>query len=213
MNDIIALFDLDGVILDTETQYTIFWNMIGKSYLNRNDFGLTIKGQSLTHIYSTYFNNMDDIQNEVTLKLNDFEKSMNMEYIDGFEHFIKDLKANNVKTAIVTSSNREKMKSVLANHPELENYFDKILTSEMFTKSKPDPDPYLSGAKAFNASSDDCFVFEDSFHGLESGRKASMTVIGLATTNPYETIVSKADSVINDFNEISFEKMIQLRKK
>ena len=39
----IVLFDFDGVIADTESQYTIFWNKKGKEYLGLEDFGLTIK--------------------------------------------------------------------------------------------------------------------------------------------------------------------------
>ncbi len=50
----IVLFDLDGVILDTESQYTIFWNRMGEQYLQKKDFGLLIKGQTLKHIL-TYF--------------------------------------------------------------------------------------------------------------------------------------------------------------
>ena len=45
---IAALFDFDGVIMDTETQYTVFWDEQGRKYLNEEDFGRRIKGQTLT---------------------------------------------------------------------------------------------------------------------------------------------------------------------
>ena len=45
---IAALFDFDGVIIDTETQYTVFWDEQGRKYLNEEDFGRRIKGQTLT---------------------------------------------------------------------------------------------------------------------------------------------------------------------
>ena len=48
---IAALFDFDGVIMDTETQYTVFWDEQGRKYLNEEDFGRRIKGQTLTQIY------------------------------------------------------------------------------------------------------------------------------------------------------------------
>ena len=44
---IAALFDFDGVIMDTETQYTVFWDEQGRKYLNEQDFGRRIKGQTL----------------------------------------------------------------------------------------------------------------------------------------------------------------------
>ena len=47
---IAALFDFDGVIMDTETQYTVFWDEQGRKYLNEEDFGRRIKGQTLTQI-------------------------------------------------------------------------------------------------------------------------------------------------------------------
>ena len=52
---IAALFDFDGVIMDTETQYTVFWDEQGRKYLNEQDFGRRIKGQTLTQIYDKYF--------------------------------------------------------------------------------------------------------------------------------------------------------------
>ena len=51
-----ALFDFDGVVMDTETQYTWFWEEIGKKYdMGIPDFGRVIKGQTLTQIYEKYF--------------------------------------------------------------------------------------------------------------------------------------------------------------
>ena len=48
---IAVLFDFDGVIMDTETQYTVFWDEQGHKYLGEEDFGRCIKGQTLTQIY------------------------------------------------------------------------------------------------------------------------------------------------------------------
>ena len=50
IKDYIALFDLDGVILDSEGDYTKFWDEMGKKYLGVSDFGITIKGQTLVKI-------------------------------------------------------------------------------------------------------------------------------------------------------------------
>ena len=52
---IVALFDLDGVILDTESQYTTLWESIGIDFLGRTGFGNLIKGQTLVNIFETYF--------------------------------------------------------------------------------------------------------------------------------------------------------------
>ncbi len=134
---IAALFDFDGVVMDTETQYSIFWNEQGRKYHPElPEFGRLIKGQTLTQIYANYFAGMEEV-----------------------------------------------------------------------THSKPDPECFLLGATVFDTVPENCVVFEDSFHGLEAGNRAGMTVIGLATTNPEEQIRDKANAVIQDFNGFSFEKM------
>lgn len=89
---------------------------------------------------------------------------------------------------------------------------DHILTAEMFVRSKPDPECFLLGALVFDTVPENCVVFEDSFHGLEAGNRAGMTVIGLATTNPEEQIRDKANAVIQDFNGFSYEKMMEIMR-
>ena len=63
----IALFDFDGVVMDTEPQYTVFWNRIGEKYLGMKNFGISIKGQTLKYIYSRFFAGREDVQKEITL--------------------------------------------------------------------------------------------------------------------------------------------------
>lgn len=203
-----ALFDFDGVVVDTETQYSIFWNEQGRKYHPEiPDFGRIIKGQTLTQIYNKHFAGMEEVQQQITAELNEFEENMSFHYIPGVEAFMKELRANGVKIAIVTSSNEMKMSNAYKAHPELKQLVDRILTAEMFAHSKPNPDCFLLGATVFDTVPENCVVFEDSFHGLEAGNRAGMTVIGLATTNTEEQIRDKANAVIQDFNGFSYEKM------
>lgn len=141
-----ALFDFDGVVMDTETQYTWFWEEIGKKYdMGIPDFGRVIKGQTLTQIYEKYFADRKEDIPAITDELNRFEKQMQYEYVPGVVEFIHDLRRNGVATAIVTSSNAAKMEKVFAVHPELHTLTDRILTAECFTRSKPAPDCFLLG--------------------------------------------------------------------
>ena len=205
---IAALFDFDGVVMDTETQYSLFWNKIGKQYFPQiEEFGRIIKGQTLVNIYAKYFAGMEKEQQDITARLNQFEKDMAYEYIPGVVDFMKDLRAHGVKMAIVTSSNDLKMANVYKAHPELKELVDRILTAEMFTRSNPAPDCFLLGAEVFGTVPQNCVVFEDSFHGLEAGNAAGMAVVGLCTTNPKEAIADKCKLVIPDFTAFSFEKM------
>ena len=207
---IAALFDFDGVIMDTESQYTLFWDEKGKKHHPEiPHFGHHIKGQTLTQLYEHYFLQLSGLQAEITRELNEFETRMEFHYIPGVVEFMKELREKGVKIAIVTSSNNKKMENAYRAHPELKNMVDCILTADMFTRSKPHPECFLLGAEKLQIPIGNTVVFEDSFHGLEAGNKAGMKVIGLATTNPESDIKDKADLVIKDFVGFSFEKMME----
>lgn len=206
---IAALFDFDGVIMDTETQYTIFWDEQGRKYLDEADFGRSIKGQTLTQIYEKYFSDLPEAQEQISSGLSVFEKSMSYEYIPGVEAFMAELRRQGAKIAVVTSSNEEKMQNVYNAHPEFRGMVDRILTGEMFARSKPAPDCFLLGMEIFGASPEHTYVFEDSFHGLQAGMTSGATVIGLATTNSREAITGKAHSIIDDFTEMTYERLFK----
>lgn len=208
---IVALFDFDGVVMDTETQYTVFWDAQGKKYHPEiESFGRHIKGQTLTQIYDNYFAGMTEVQSIITDELNRFEKEMYFDFIPGAAEFMKELQEKGVRMAIVTSSNNQKMANVYRAHPELPKMVDRILTADMFTQSKPHPQCFLLGAEVFGSPIENCVVFEDSFHGLEAGNRAGMKVVGLATTNPASAIADKASIVIPDFTDFSYEKMMSV---
>ena len=199
-----ALFDLDGVVFDTEPQYTVFWGMICRQY-HPEHLGLEheIKGSTLTQIYDRWFSGpLASERASITARLDDYEQQMHYDYITGFEALVADLHRHGVKTAVVTSSNIPKMESVYRYQPRFKELFDAILTSEDFSRSKPDPDCYLKAAARFNVSPEECIVFEDSFNGLKSGRAAGMRVVGLATTNSAEAIAPYSDIQITDYNGV-----------
>ena len=204
----IVLFDFDGVIVDTESQYTYFWDKMGKEYLGLDDFGMTIKGQTLVQIFEKHFNGMQKEQEELVPQLNAFEQNMSYDYIPGALEFMQELKQRGIRSAIVTSSNDIKMSNAYAAHPELHDLVDAVLTSEHFSKSKPDPECFLKGMEVLGATPQETVVFEDSFHGITAGRASGAKVIGLATTNSREALTPLCDMVIDDFTQISVEELL-----
>lgn len=207
-----ALFDLDGVVFDTEPQYTIFWGGECRRYHPEHP-GLEqeIKGQTLTQIFEKWFSGpLEAEQPMIVERLNAYEQQMHYDYIDGFERFIAALHEHGVRTAVVTSSNKPKMECVYRYQPNFLDLFDAVLTSEDFQESKPHPDCYLKAAQRFEAQVDECIVFEDSFNGLKSGRAAGMKVVGLATTNPVEAITPLSDMQIKDYTSLTYETLCQL---
>ena len=206
-----ALFDLDGVVFDTEPQYSVFWGEVCRQY-HPEIPGLEnrIKGQTLTQIFDAYFAHNEAAQQDVVKRLYQYESRMSYDYIKGFVDFIKDLRSHGVATALVTSSNHAKMSSVYQTRPELPQLFDAVLTSEDFSESKPSPDCYLKAAEHFGVQRDQCLVFEDSFNGLRSGQAAGMAVVGLTTSNSRESISELCDVAISDFSEIVFDDCLKV---
>lgn len=198
-----ALFDLDGVVFDTEPQYTEFWNQELKHDLpdTLHVTPTSIKGQTLAQIFSRYFNGKPDLQKLIVNRLDVFERNMHFDYIPGFPQFLSNLRAHGIKTAVVTSSNLDKMRNVYRAHPDFETSFDHIFMAEDFTKSKPDPECYLIAAKYFGFQPEECVGFEDSFNGLKAVRAAGMTVVGLATTNSEEAIKPYCDYIFKDYTQ------------
>ena len=184
---IAALFDLDGVIFDTETHYTRFWRELAPILQpDIPDFGSIIKGQTLIQIFEKYFKDQREAQQLILDRLAEFESAVRYDYIPGIETHVHQA------------------------HPELGQIFEHILTAEMFVRSKPAPDAYLLAAETCGTVPENCIVFEDSFHGIESGRRAGMKVVGLATTNPAEAIAGLCDLVIPDFRGFTYEQMLAL---
>lgn len=212
-NDVAVLFDFDGVVMDTETQYSHFWGEQGRKYHPKTaNFNKIVKGQTMDQIFESYFKGMDQEQQVILKDLNRFENEMVYDYIPGVITFINDLKKNGVRMAVVTSSNLVKMEKVYKVHPELPGLFDYIVTANLFTHSKPHPECFLMGAQLLDVQPTNCFVFEDSFHGLDAGNAAGMNVVGLATTNSAEAIASKAHLVIDDFTSFTYQQMLAVRK-
>ena len=148
-----ALFDLDGTLFDTEGQYSIFWGKTCRRFrpdIDRLEY--KIKGMTLVQIYDKYFPD-PKVQAIITEGLNEWEMQMRYNWIAGAEDFVMDCKRHGVKCAIVTSSNQMKMKAVAAQLPHFDALFDRVLTSEDFTASKPAPDCYLLGAKSLDWTS------------------------------------------------------------
>lgn len=210
MDKEVVIFDLDGVIVDTELQYSLFWKEIGYKYLSISDLDQRIKGLTLEVIFDIYFKD-PMIISIVKDAIIDYEKQMNYTYIFGFEFFVKELKNNNVRMGVVTSSNAVKMNNVYAQHPEFKNYFDFILTANDYDKSKPDPECFLKGIDLLGTTADNTFIFEDSLNGLKAARGTGANVIGLTTTNSYEIIKGLCDYVIDDFEGLRYKFLSDVR--
>lgn len=204
---IAALFDLDGVLIDSESIYTVFWNRMNELFPTGIDnFSYVIKGTTLPQILDRYFPD-PKVQAELRVYLKKQEAEMVYRIFPGVERFLKALKEKEIPTAIVTSSNDAKMKVLFDSLPGFRDYFDVVVTDTDVTRSKPDPQGYMLAAERLGVPSEHCVVFEDSRAGLEAGRRAGGKVVAVATTLTHEDIAGCGDIVIDSFEELTPERV------
>lgn len=205
-----ALFDLDGVLIDSEGIYYDFWANIDNMFpTGINDFAAFIKGNTLKRIMD-YFPNESERATIIRM-LEEQERNMRYNIFDGAIDFLDELRHYGIPCAIVTSSNDDKMHKLFDQNPGFADYFDAVITDRQVTRSKPDPQGYILAAKKLGCQTKDCFVFEDSFSGLEAARRSGAIVIGLATTNTRESIKPLADIVINSFADFGVSRLLSVK--
>lgn len=202
----VALFDLDGTLIDTEPQYTLCWERIGRIIRpDIPDLAYRIKGTTMTNILNTYLPGDAERQAWVTDAIHEFEAQMEFPLLPGAVEFIKDIKRQGVKCAIVTSSDQAKLGYARKKMGDFFSLFDRILTAEDFAASKPAPDCYLLGASVFGAKLSECVVFEDAYTGLEAGMSSGIYTIGITTGHTAEELEGRCHHTLPDFNGVTFE--------
>lgn len=207
-----ALFDLDGVLVDSESQYTICWSGIEQRHpTGIPDYAHAIKGTTLTSILANYPTEAE--REQVKRELHEFESTMPYPIMAGVIELLEQMKSEGWGTAIVTSSDKMKMSRLFAADPQLRQYFDVIIDADMVTRSKPDPQGYLLAAEKLGLAPAECFVFEDSLQGVAAGRASGATVVGLATTFPRERIEStgSTDVIVDSLASVSTDMLRQLK--
>lgn len=198
-----ALFDLDGVLLDTESLYTTFWSDVNRRFPTGVDnFALVIKGNTLGTILDTYFT--DTTAREAILAmLVEFERNLQYRLFQGISGMLKALHNAGVGIAVVTSSSLKKMGEVFRAIPELKPLIDTLVTEQDVTHSKPHPEGYLLAAHRLGTDPRHCIVVEDSFAGLAAGRAAGCRVVGIASTNPRASLAGKADVILDTAADVT----------
>lgn len=207
------LFDLDGVIIDSESEYSRIWSQINKEYPSGiANLEQVIKGTTLSKILNDFFPT-DEIREKVSKRLHELENQMVYEYLPYARDFLLELKKRKLPCALVTSSDNEKMNHLKEEIPGLFDFFDFIITGDLVKTSKPSPEGYLLGASKLNINPNNCVVFEDSLQGVTAGHNSGAYVVGIAGTLPAEQLTPFSDIVINNFNELEIDNLIQKLKK
>jgi beta-phosphoglucomutase len=202
-----ALFDLDGVIVDTAKYHFLAWRRLagelgfkfteqhnerlkGVSRMRSLDILLEIGRVSLSEEeklrlaedknrwYVTYIQQMDA-----------------SEILPGAREYLNQLRHKGIKIALGSASKNAPM---ILENLDITDLFDVIIDGNKTTKAKPDPEVFLLGAKGIGIPPAQCIVFEDAQAGVEAGKSAGMRVVGIGD----KEALKNADFVIQGLFEL-----------
>lgn len=203
-----ALFDLDGVLIDTEPVYSSIWTDIERHFpTGVENFAQAIKGTTLPNILDKYFRAEDHAA--IIDMLHKAEDNMEYPLFPGTIAFLERLKTAGVPAAIVTSSGDKKMARIFATYPGFRDYFGSVVTDSRVKLGKPNPECYLLGAADLDVAPAECTVFEDSINGLISGRAAGAQLVALATTNPADALKEYTSLVVESLSDPALDTLFK----
>jgi len=173
------LFDMDGLVLDTEKLYTRFWqeaaNFFGYPMTKEQALGMRSlnRGAGLAKMQS-YFGpavDYDRIRGKRIELMDAFVEKEGVTLKPGIRELLAYLKKRGMKTAIATSSPLERTILYLTS-VGLQNSFDELVSGYMVEKGKPEPDIYLYAANKLGVRPENCMVLEDSPAGILAAHRA-----------------------------------------
>ncbi len=199
------LFDLDGVLIDSESEYSRIWATVNKEYpTGVSNLEVKIKGCTLEKILDDYYRD-PEIRNKVVDRLYSLEGQMKYAYLPGAKQLLEKLQRENIPAVMVTSSNDDKMRHLDEELPDIRSFFNHIITADLITRSKPDPEGYLKGASMIEKDIKKCVVLEDSLQGVKAGKNAGAYVIGVIGTLPEEVLAPYSDLLVHSLEEIDLD--------
>jgi HAD superfamily hydrolase (TIGR01509 family) len=213
-----VIFDMDGVIVDTEPVHYYAYHKHFKE-LNikvTDEMYTSFTGNSTRNIFQKLkeqFNLSENVEDLVLRKrhlFNDaFDTKEDLYLIEGVADVIKDLYANGIQLIVASSASHVTINRVFTRF-NLHPYFTHIVSGEDFPKSKPHPAIFLHAASLSVASKENCIVIEDSSNGIQAAVSAEIFCVGYNSLHSKNQDLSKANIIIQHFNELNFEKIRNL---
>ena len=214
-----VIFDMDGVIVDTEPVHHYAYNQHFKQ-LNiavSPEMYALFTGNSTKNIFEKLklqFDLKDDVQTLVETKRNlfndAFDNKEDLYLLAGVEELIKDLYHNGMQLVLASSSATVTINRIF-NRFGLHQYFTHIVSGEDFPKSKPHPAIFQHAAFLSQTPVENCIVIEDSTNGIKAAKAAGIYCIGYDSFHSKLQDYSLADKVISEFSELSFDVIKNIR--
>ena len=205
----LAIFDMDGVLAETEPIYERMYRKIYRRFghelpqAEREHF----IGRSSKHIWSfvkekyALTESVDELIRMKELVYEEMLRAEPLEPIEGVVELLDFLKADGWTLAIASSSKRSVIDYIIGKIG-IADLFSFISSGDAVTRGKPDPEIFLKAAEYFGASPSECVVIEDAASGVQGAKAAGMTVFAFRNPNSGAQDLSAADAVFTDYREV-----------
>lgn len=216
-----VIFDMDGVIIDSEPihkelQYQLFqlYNISLKDGDYQRFIGRSSKNmwQELIEQHSLSVTIDEVLNHDRKLYHQRLRNEPGLGPIPGVERLIKELHQKKINLILASSSSMESIDLVLELF-EFDRYFDHKVSGANLKFSKPHPEIFHVSASLARSESQKCLVIEDSNHGVTAAKRAKMKCVGFQNPNSGNQDLGLADLVIDDFNQLTYPRIMGLGSK
>jgi len=212
-----AIFDWDGVVIDSSRQHEESWERLAAEEgraLPAGHFkeGFGKKNEWIIPNLLHWSGEPGEVH-RLSLRKEELYRAIvlerGLEALPGVRDFLERLQAAGVPCCIGSSTHRENIATII-HVLGFEPYFAGMVTAEDVTHGKPHPDVFLKAAAKINRPPGTCVVFEDAFAGLEAARAGGMKAVAVATTHPAERLAGRAQRVVQRLDELTVADLAQL---
>lgn len=213
-----VLFDMDGVIVDTEPLHRkAYFKMFSDVNINVDEVLYTsFTGQSTINICKRlveHFNLANQPVELVQLKRKHFkylfENDTDLALIDGVLDLIKDYYNNGLKLVVASSASMPNINRIFERF-DLNQYFIGKFSGADLKQSKPHPEIFIKAAQHTGFSKSECVVIEDSTNGIKAAHDAGIFCVGFKSKHSTQQDYSLADIVISNYKDIIHEKLSEI---
>lgn len=214
-----VIFDMDGVIFDTERIYLETWNDVFDKYGYKmtKEVYTSVMGVGRKNVINTFKDIYgDDLPIDKMYKEKDQILFNRIEEgtvptKEGVHEVLKFLRKNDYKIALATSAKRERVDKHLKD-TKLEGAFDVIVCGDEVDKAKPNPEIFLKVANKLEVDRERCIVVEDSLAGVKAGYNAGMVVVNIPDLKDYDDELERFSHKVFK-NLIEFKEYLNLESK
>ncbi len=216
-----VIFDMDGVIVDTEPvhHYAYYQQFKELNIVVPEEMYSSFTGFSTRNTFQTLKENFDinqEVEDLIQRKRNifndAFDNKEDLDLLEGVKELIQDLHANGIQLIVASSASKVTIDRVFTRFG-LHSYFSHIVSGEDFPKSKPHPAIFEHAASLSVAPKENCIVIEDSTNGVKASKAAGIFCVGYNSIHSKDQDLSEANMIINHFNELNFENVVHLDSK